>query len=76
VGLVVEGSTHAAGVPGTAATWVAPTGRAAVGVLSAGGGVAVAGHTRSCGCMDAVRARSPRGAGRVRGRTVLLWFPR
>jgi hypothetical protein len=37
VGLVLEASTQAAGVPGTAATWVAPTGTPAARALECGG---------------------------------------
>jgi hypothetical protein len=44
-------------VPGTAAaTWVAPTNMPAIRALGCGG-------RTSCGCVDAVCARSPRGSG-------------
>jgi hypothetical protein len=60
VGLVLEASTQTAGVPGKAATWVAPTGTPAARAP----GVAVA---PAC-------ARSPRGPGPcfLGGRAVLL----
>jgi hypothetical protein len=58
VGLVLEAPTQTAGVPGTAATWVALTGTPAARAL----GVAVAPTTR-CGCVDTACARSPRGPG-------------
>ena len=48
VGLVLEASTQTAGVPGTAATWVAPTGTPAARALGCGGrtscGLRVRGH--------------------------------
>jgi hypothetical protein len=56
VGLVLEASTQTAGVPGTAATWVAPTGMPATRELGFCG-------RASCGCVGAVCARSPRGPG-------------
>jgi hypothetical protein len=51
---VLEASTQTAGVPGTAATWVTPTGTPATRALGCGG-------RTSCGCVDTVCARSPRG---------------
>jgi hypothetical protein len=59
VGLVLEASTQAAGVTGTAATWVAPTGTPATRHARALG----CGGRTSCGCVDTVCARSPRGPG-------------
>jgi hypothetical protein len=56
VGLVLEASTRTAGVPGTAATWVAPTGAPATRALGCGG-------RTSCGCVETVCARSPREPG-------------
>jgi hypothetical protein len=59
VGLVLEASTQTAGVPGTAATWVAPIGMPAARALGCGG-------CTSCGCGWGVGAREAR-EGRVRG---------
>jgi hypothetical protein len=53
VGLVLEASTQAAGVPGTAAAWVAPADTPAARALGC----------TSCGCVDSASARSPRGLG-------------
>jgi hypothetical protein len=54
--LVLEASTQTAGLPGTAATWVAPTGTPAARALGCGG-------RASCGCVETACARSPRGPG-------------
>jgi hypothetical protein len=56
VGLVFEASTQTAGVPGTAATWVAPTGTPAARASGCGG-------RTGCGCVGTVCSRSPRGPG-------------
>jgi hypothetical protein len=67
---VVEGSTQTAGVPGTAATWVAPTGRGAVRVLGGGG---CRSHQQLWVCGRRVCAEPARGEPRFfGGRAVLL----
>jgi hypothetical protein len=61
VGLVVEGSTQAAGVPGTAATWVAPIGMPVASRLERWG--VVVAPALGAGCVGVVCARIPGVAG-------------
>jgi hypothetical protein len=68
VGLVLEAPTHTAGVPGTAATWVAPTGTPAARAADEKGVLFIRWLELGLAVAPAVGARTPRAHGAREGR--------